>query len=488
MICGLDYNQFIRLTKTGNLVCVWKELLADTETPVSAFMKLSSYYPSLSSFLLESVEGGEKIGRYSFLAVQPARTFKFPDKPQSKRTENDPLFEVQKFLATIHPAPQPELPRFSGGLVGYLGYESIRYFERVPVTNPDRGQFPIAQFMLPDTLLAFDHVRHSIVIIVPVHIVRQSDSRRLWNSAQKRIGSIERALSMPLRVLKKRHSGSTVSTVKPRSNFTEKEFCQAVSMTKKYIRSGDIIQAVISQRWGFRLGCDPFQVYRALRVVNPSPYMFFLKFNDLCLIGSSPELLVRVEGNRVTQRPIAGTRPRGENELEDKRLEESLRRSTKERAEHIMLVDLARNDIGRVCRAGSIRVPEMFVIEKYSHVQHLVSEVTGTLRPCQSSFDVLRLSFPAGTVTGAPKIRAMEIIDELEPVQRGPYAGAVGYFDFHGNMDTCIGIRMIVTKGNRAFVQAGAGIVADSRPARELEETRNKARALIHAVELVNSL
>jgi len=484
MIYGLDYNQFIRLTKIGNLVCVWKEILADTETPVSAFMKLNSYYPSLSSFLLESVEGGEKIGRYSFLAVQPARTFKFPDKPQSKRTENDPLCEVQKFLATIHPAPQPELPRFSGGLVGYLGYESIRYFERVPVTNPDALQFPVAQFMLPDTLLAFDHVRHSIVIIVPVHIVRQSDSRQSWNSAQKRINSIERALSMPLRVLKERHSGSVV---RPRSNFTEKEFCRAVSRTKKYIRSGDIIQAVISQRWGFQLGCDPFQVYRALRVVNPSPYMFFLKFNGLCLIGSSPELLVRVEGSRVTQRPIAGTRPRGKNELEDKRLEKSLNRSTKERAEHIMLVDLARNDIGRVCRAGSIRVPDMFVIEKYSHVQHLVSEVTGSLRSCQSSFDVLRSSFPAGTVTGAPKIRAMEIINELEPVQRGPYAGAVGYFDFHGNMDTCIGIRMIVAKGNRAFVQAGAGIVADSRPERELEETRNKARALIRAVELASS-
>jgi len=484
MIYGLDYDQFRRLAKTGNLVCVWKELLADTETPVSAFMKLNSYYPSGSGFLLESVEGGEKIGRYSFLAVQPARTFKFPDKPQSDYTENDPLREIQKFLATIHPALQPELPRFSGGLVGYLGYESIRYFERVPVTNPDAWQFPVAQFMLPDTLLAFDHVRHSIVIIVPVHTVRQSDNSRLWNSALKKIGSIERALSMPLQVLQKRHSGLTV---KPRSNFTEKEFCQAVSRAKKYIRSGDIIQTVISQRWGFQLGCDPFQVYRALRVVNPSPYMFFLKFNGLCLIGSSPELLVRVEGSRVTQRPIAGTRPRGKNELEDKRLEKSLIRSTKERAEHIMLVDLARNDIGRVCRAGSIRIPEMFVIEKYSHVQHLVSEVTGSLHSCQSSFDVLRSSFPAGTVTGAPKIRAMEIINELERTQRGPYAGAVGYFDFHGNMDTCIGIRMIVVKGNRAFVQAGAGIVADSRPERELEETRNKARALIRAVELASS-
>ncbi|MEE9316435.1 MAG: anthranilate synthase component I, partial [bacterium] len=376
------------------------------------------------------------------------------------------------------------LPRFYGGAVGYIGYDMVKFIEDIPSTNPDDLDLPDCKFIFTDNLLIFDHVAHTIKVVSCVHLDREkSNLKTLYNEACRKIEKlITKLRKKPKKQPKVRRSRS--SKIVTQSNFTRNSFEKIVERAKEYIRAGDIIQTVLSQRLQTKVSAHPFDIYRALRVINPSPYMYYLSLGGMNLVGSSPEILVRQEGRRVEVRPIAGTRPRGKDEFEDKKLERELLKSSKERAEHLMLVDLGRNDIGRVCEYGSVKVPELMVIERYSHVMHIVSGVVGKLKRGMDSFDVLRACFPAGTVSGAPKVRAMEIIEELENLRRGPYAGAVGYFSFQGNMDMAITIRTILIKGKEAFLQAGAGIVADSIPKNEYEETINKAKALFEAIEM----
>jgi len=481
-------REFIKLAKKGNLIPVCRDILTDFETPLSAFKKIDK---SSHSFLLESVEGGERLARYSMLGSGPSLIFsskggritiKEGGSSRSFTAGKDPIEELKKILKGYKFVNVKGLPRFCGGLVGFFGYDIVRFIERLPDKNSDDRGIPDSVFMLTDSLLIFDHVDHKIKIVSNVHIT--GDAGAAYDRAVKKIDTIAGHLKGPLPKGGKRAVRRKCPPVSIKSNFTKKGYEDIVRRTKEYIRKGDIIQAVPSQRFSLNIDCEPFQIYRALRSINPSPYMYYLKLGDFSLVGSSPEIMVRCEDGLVEVRPIAGTRKRGASAEEDEALIKDLLRDPKERAEHIMLVDLGRNDIGRVCEYRSVKVSELMTIEKYSHVMHIVSDVSGRLRKDKDVFDVLRATFPAGTVTGAPKVRAMEIIEELENVRRGPYAGSVGYFSFSGNLDTCITIRTIVIKGNTAYVQAGGGVVADSKPEKEYQETLNKARALVKAIEM----
>jgi len=473
----------------GDLVPVYRTLLADLETPVSVYLKLTQN--GQPAFLLESVEGGERIGRYSFIGVDPSGMIVVKDgvvsHTQNGQTQTyplakgqDPLHIIQDVLKQYKPVVIPGLPRLVGGAVGYLAYDVVRYFENLPTTAQDELDVPDAAFMLPDTLVIFDHVRHQLILLANAHSVN-GDSGAAYNDAVRRIDRLAAALNRPL----PQAMTEAVALREPLvSNVEQSEFEARVEQAKEYIRNGDAFQIVISQRFSRRTLTDPLTLYRALRALNPSPYMFLLSFNsDLTLVGASPEVMVRFEDGTATVRPIAGTKRRGTTDQEDKDLAEELLADPKERAEHVMLVDLGRNDLGRVCDFGTVKVTEMMVIEKYSHVMHIVSHVEGRLRQDMDAFSLIRATFPAGTLSGAPKVRAMEIIEELEGVRRGPYGGAVGYFSFDGSMDMCITIRTFLMRGDKVYVQAGAGIVADSSPAQEHQECVNKAQALAAAIE-----
>ena len=480
-----DKQEFLKRAKSGNMTPVYKEILADMETPVSAFKKIGG---GEYSFLLESVEGGERMARFSFLGsgtnlvikskgrnveiVRDGKSDNFDLEP-----ECDVLHILEQELSELKYVPDPNLPRFCGGAVGFIGYDMVRFFEDLPDTTTDDLNLPDCTLIFTDTLLIFDHVKHRIRVVCNTKI--DGDPERAYEQAISKIDSFIGQLRSPADVSYEKRQ---ITSPEISSNFTREGFEDAVLKCKEYIAAGDVIQVVLSQRFSTKVTADPFDVYRALRSLNPSPYMYYLAYGDTKLIGSSPEILVTEERGNVTVRPIAGTRPRGATEQEDLALERELLKDEKERAEHIMLVDLGRNDIGRVCRYGSVSVDELMTIERYSHVMHIVSNVKGRLKVDKDQFDLLRACFPAGTVSGAPKIRAMEIIDELEPTRRGPYAGAIGYFSYSGDMDTCITIRTILIQGDTAYVQAGAGIVADSDPAKEYQETQNKAMAMMKAL------
>ncbi len=462
----------------GNLVPIYREIVADLETPVSAFMKINH---GGHSFLLESVEGGQQLARYSIIGTDPHRLLTVREEDKA-----DPLSLIIQELERYQIVPVSGLPRFCGGAVGYLAYETVTRFEDLPTPGRDSLGLPEAMFMFVDTMLVFDHLMHKIKVLSHVHL--DGDVERAYQEAVDRIEKLVTRLRQPLQPGPQ--SGinpQTRNNYQLASNFAREEFEAAVKKIKQYITAGEAIQVVLSQRLMQPTDVAPFDIYRALRTINPSPYMFFLDFNDFHIIGASPEILVRVEDSAVMTRPLAGTRPRGTSEAEDIRLEQELRSDEKERAEHIMLVDLGRNDIGRVSQPGTVEVSDLMEVERYSHVMHLVTHVQGKLRPAMNAFDALRACFPAGTVSGAPKIRAMEIIAELEPEKRGPYAGAVGYFSFSGNMDMAIAIRTMVVKDGVAYVQAGCGVVYDSVPEREYEETMNKATALLKAISQAES-
>ncbi len=484
-------KEFLRLSKKGNIIPVYKEINADLETPVSAFLKIRK---DDYAFLLESVEGQEKIARYSFLGTRPSLVFRskgrdievqYPGRKITRRfvTPRDPLAEIKKIMRNFNVVKIKGLPRFYGGLVGYMGYDMVRFFEDIPDKNPDDLKLPDSVFIFTGTVLVFDHVNHTIKIVTNVVLPKKNKIgiRKSYRDAINKIEAIHKDFKKA--VTGKEHKlKSNKRRVNIASNFTKSEFRNIVSKAKSYIKKGDIIQVVLSQRFKIKLEKGPLDIYRKLRSLNPSPYMFFLKLKDIFLIGSSPEMLVRCEEGRIQTMPIAGTRPRGKTEEEDKKLEQELLNDNKEKAEHLMLVDLGRNDLGRVCKTGQVEVGEFMRVEKYSHVMHLVSEVRGKLDKKYDCYDALRACFPAGTVSGSPKVRAMEIVDELENLKRGPYAGCVGYFGFSNNLDTCITLRTIIVKDNTAYVQAGAGIVADSVPEKEYKETLNKAKALLEAI------
>ena len=464
-----------KLRSQGNIIPVYKSVIADFLTPVSAFLKLEKDRPY--AFLLESVEGGETIARYSFLGGDPFLVKRYRDGQPA-----DFMDDLRTTMDRFRSVKLPNLPPFTGGAVGYFGYDMVRTIEDIPNTGTDDLGVDDAVLMFYKTVLAFDHLRHQIHIICNVITDDPQEPVDVqYAKAVDEIARIEQVLRAPLEL--------PVSTpgegdVVVRSNFEKKDYLSAVAKAKEYIASGDIFQVVLSQRFEVDLPASPFEIYRALRIVNPSPYMYFLKMPESSIVGSSPEMLVRVRNREVEYRPIAGTLPRGANEAEDEALAEKLRKDEKERAEHIMLVDLGRNDLGRVSRYGTVRVEEMMFIERYSHVMHLVSSLKGELRDGVDRWDTLMACFPAGTVSGAPKVRAMEIIDELEPTKRGVYAGAVMYVDFSNNLDSCIAIRTLVVRGSKGYIQAGGGIVADSVPENEYVETVNKSRALIRAISL----
>ena len=482
-----SFEEFETLARRGTFVPVCKEIMADLLTPVSAFLKIAEH--SDYAFLLESVEGGEQVARYSFLGKDPflilrSRGGRTIVEREGECTESGTPFldELRSTMETFQSPHVPGLPRFTGGAVGFLGYDAVPWFEPVPVPPAAEGD-PVsdeAGFMVFDTVLAFDHVQHRILLMANARVGADDDLRALYQFACAKIAFLERELERGLSAAPEPGGGPS----EVRSNLTQEAFESHVGAAKAAIAAGEIYQVVLSQRFETSLTADPFTVYRALRHVNPSPYMFFIRMGGTSIVGASPEMLVRVEGRRVETHPIAGTRPRGATPEEDVRLAEELKASEKERAEHVMLVDLGRNDIGRVAGFGTVRVPQYMALERFSHVMHLVSIVEGRLADDRDRIDALAACFPAGTVSGAPKVRAMEIIASLEPTRRGIYAGAVGYLDFAGNLDFCIAIRTIVIEGRRALVQAGAGIVADSDPAAEYHETRDKARALVRAIEL----
>ena len=481
-----SFKDFQHLARQGNLIPVYDEIHFDWETPISAFRKIDS---GEHSFLLESVEGGEKWGRYSFLGSEPAYLFRSKEdeveilrhgEVWQRRKEKDPLRALQNFLATFHPVTHDSLPRFFGGAVGYVSYDLVRSLERIPEFLSPGLPFYDCYFMITDSLLIFDNVKQKIKVIANVFLDEGQPAEELYAKAKEKIAKIIGRLQTPATSIPRQKSSSPALL---QSNLSPQEFIKGVQRAKEYIRAGDVIQVVLSQRFSTDLFCPPFDVYRALRSINPSPYLFFLKMDQTILLGASPEVMVRLEGKQIELRPLAGTRRRGQTPEEDLRLEVDLLADEKERAEHIMLVDLGRNDVGRVAEIGSVEVTELMGVERYSHVMHIVSNVRGLLSPGKSGFDVFRAAFPTGTVSGAPKIRAMEIIEELETVRRGPYAGAVGYFSFSGNLDTCITIRSIFIKDGKAYIQAGAGIVADSEPEKEYEETLNKAQAIFRAIQ-----
>src|SRR5512143_528631 len=483
-------EEFKQKAKEGNLIPVYREILADMETPVSAFLRIDD---GRHSFLLESMEGGEKWARYSFLGRRPSVVVRsYGRKVEITRTgkieersfKNDPLDTINEVLSEYSPVPDPSLPRFFGGAVGFMGYDVVRFFEDLPDREKSGLDIPDIFFMITDTLVIFDNITHRIKVVSNAHINGKSVTAA-YKEATEKIDALVRKLKQGKRsTLNVQRSRKKAKEHRLTSNFTRARYEQAVLKAKEYIKAGDIFQVVPSQRFETNINIEPYEIYRALRLINPSPYMYFLRGGDVTVVGASPEVMVRLEGGRIDLRPIAGTRRRGVTEEEDKALAEELLADPKERAEHIMLVDLGRNDVGRVSDAGSVNVSELMVIERYSHVMHIVSNVRGTLSRGRDAYDVIRACFPAGTVSGAPKIRAMEIIDELEPTRRGPYAGAVGYFGFSGNMDTCITIRTLIIKDGVAYIQAGGGVVADSDPAAEYQETVNKAKAMMRAVEM----
>jgi len=484
-------NEFFQLARRGNLIPVCREILADMETPVSAFRKIDD---GRSAFLLESIEGGEKWARYSFLGVGSGRLFRSRGKyfevlEQGEMVSSgevaDPLVELRRFVAGYAPVELPGLPRFFGGAVGYLGYDMVRFVETLPSVQPAEIGTWDCCFLITENLLIFDNMRQKIKVVSNVHLGDYEDPAPAYERAVARIDALVgqlRGERPPRPVIAPRAEGGELQ-----SNFSRAQFEAAVERCKEYVRAGDVIQVVLSQRFAGVLDVDPFDIYRALRVINPSPYMFYLQFGDTRVIGASPEVLVRKEGRRVEVRPIAGTRPRGSTIEDDLHLEQELLADPKERAEHIMLVDLGRNDLGRVCTTGSVKVDELMVVERYSHVMHIVSNVSGELPAGRDALDVFRAVFPAGTLSGAPKIRAMEIIEELEPCRREIYGGAVGYISFTGNMDLAIAIRTMVAHQGRVYLQAGAGIVADSNPADEYQETVNKALGVKLALEMARA-
>jgi anthranilate synthase component 1 len=482
-------DEFKQKAKKGNLIPVYREILADMETPVSAFLKIDD---KRHSFLLESVEGGEKWARYSFLGSRPSivvRSFgRRAEVIRSGKTEKasfdrDPLEVIKEVLSAYKPVPDPALPRFFGGAVGFMGYDVVRFFEELPGPEKAGLDIPDIFFMITDTLVIFDNVTHRVKVVSNAH-VRGRSAEAAYKEATKKIDALVRKLKGAGRRKPEAGKRRKAKVHSLTSNFTQSRYEQAVLKAKEYIKAGDIFQVVPSQRFQTGISIEPYEIYRSLRLINPSPYMYFLRCGDATVVGASPEVMVRLEDGRIDLRPIAGTRRRGANEEEDRALADELLADPKERAEHIMLVDLGRNDVGRVSEPGSVQVSELMVIERYSHVMHIVSNVRGKLSRGRDSYDVIRACFPAGTVSGAPKIRAMQIIDELEPTRRGPYAGAVGYFGFSGNMDTCITIRTLVIKDDTAYIQAGGGVVADSDPAAEYQETVNKAKAMMRAVEM----
>jgi anthranilate synthase component 1 len=490
-------KEFLKLSSRGNVIPVYKEINADLDTPVSAFLKIKK---DDYAFLVESVEGQENIARYSFLGSKPSVIIKskgrniqilYPGAGVRERrftTDKTPLDEIKNIMKDFKAVAIKGLPRFYGGLVGYIGYDMVRFFEEIPDKNPDDLKIFDSIFILTDTILIFDHINHTIKIVSNVILPKlkaglsQDKKIRLYNSAIRKIESVQEDFNCPV-IENEKQDRKINHRIRITSNLKKSDFKQMVLKGKAYIRKGDIIQVVLSQRFKVKIGNSPLDIYRSLRSLNPSPYMFFLNLKDIALIGSSPEMLVRCEDGIVQTRPIAGTRPRGKSEEEDRYLQNELLNDKKERAEHLMLVDLGRNDLGRICKSGKVVLSEFMKVERYSHVMHLVSEVKGVLNKRYDVYDVLKACFPAGTVSGSPKIRAMEIIDELENTRRGPYAGCVGYFSFSHNMDTCITIRTVIVKDNIAYVQAGAGIVADSVPEREYSETVNKAKALIEAIK-----
>ncbi len=470
-------EEFLRLSRQGNVIPVRADLLADLETPVSAYAKLRGTGPA---FLLESVEGGENVSRYSFIGCNPRKIFR------AGSGESDPLAALQAELANHRPVSVPGLPPFTGGAVGYLGYEFIHSVEKtVPLAARDELGVPMMWFMLCDSVLAFDRAHQTMRLIVNAHV--GTDAGTAYDAACAELQRMQAALAQPC-PLASATLGDTGPVQVPAGNFTKAAFEKMVDDSKEFIRAGDIFQIVLSQRFSRDFTKSPLDLYRALRTVNPSPYMFLLETGDFALVGASPEVHVRLTGRKVEIRPIAGTRPRGKTAAEDIAFEQELLADEKELAEHLMLVDLARNDIGRVCSFGTIKVPEFKTIERYSHVMHIVSQVEGQLAPERSAFDLMRATFPAGTVSGAPKVRAMQLISKMEATQRGSYAGALGYFSYDGNLDSCITLRTALVKDGKVHIQAGAGIVADSVPAAEYQETINKASALFKAIILADKL
>jgi len=486
-----DFSSFSHLAADADMVPVFRRLVSDTLTPVSAFHKIDA---GDSGCLFESVIGGEKVGRYSFLAADPFMRYEAsgprvsihsPDGDEHYEAE-DPIAELERRLAGVRVASPPGMPPFSSGAVGYASYDAIRYVEHLPNAPPDDRHLPDLAFAFYDRMVVFDHVNKTVLVVAMARLDQHpNDLRAAYDDACRRIDDLVTRLQAP----DERLTASDIDTagevaIDYRSNFSQDEFQRAVDKCVEYIHAGDIFQVVISQRLEVPLTAPAFELYRTLRVVNPSPFMFYLRMPEVTLVGSSPEVMVRVLDGTVTVRPLAGTRRRGATDEEDRQLAEDLLADPKERAEHVMLVDLGRNDVGRVSQYRSVRLTDVMTIERYSHVMHISSNVDGTLLPDKTAFDALRSCLPAGTVSGAPKVRAMEIIDELEPHRRGPYAGAVGYIDFSGNMDTCIALRTIVVQNDHAYVQVGAGIVADSDPEFEYQETLNKARGLLKAIEV----
>jgi anthranilate synthase component 1 len=489
-------RDFLKLSRTHTLVPVYRTVAADLETPVSAFLRIAAEEPE--AFLLESVEGGEHVGRYTFIGIEPykkmiARGSEIwvREGRAERRFTGDVFAELKKALSGHKPAKLSGLPPFTAGAVGFFAYDVVRQIEKLPATAKDELGVPDACLMFFDQVLAFDHVKKEIHLMVTADLTREKSSGA-YGRAVKRLNSLEKKLSGALPSLRKKKPAGKLKLV-PRT--AKAKFLNAVERTKEYIAAGDVFQCVISQRFDCEPGVDAFEVYRALRIVNPSPYMYFLRFGledgaakkkktvAHHIVGSSPELLVRVHGREVEYRPIAGTRPRSADEVEDRRIEAELRADEKERAEHIMLVDLGRNDVGRVSEFGSVKVKDLMFVERYSHVMHLVSALEGKLREGLAPIDAFRACFPAGTLSGAPKVRAMEIIEEMEPTRRGVYGGSIFYADFSGNLDSCIAIRTLYMDGPHGHIQAGAGIVADSVPEKEFEECRNKAQAVVRAIE-----
>jgi len=487
---SLTKEQFAGYAKQGNLIPVFREIFADLETPVSAYLKIGD---TEYSYLLESVEGGEKWGRYTFLGAEPLIVYRYRDdtvtlmeggKTSSFKAEGDPLAELKKIMARFKPVAIPGMPRFYGGAVGYLSYDSVRFFEKMPETVADDLKVPDAWFVVTDTILIFDNIANTIKVVSNAR-VGEAGADAAYAEAVAKIDGLIARLKSP--APEDDAATGDPAAISFESEVSRETFERNVERCKEYIREGDIFQVVLAQRLKTKITVPPFQVYRALRAVNPSPYMYYLNFGKMRIVGASPESLVRVEDGLVEVRPIAGTRPRGKTEEEDAFLAEDLLADDKERAEHIMLVDLGRNDVGRVSLGGAVHVNELMVIEKYSHVMHIVSNVRGKLRSEMDAYDALRATFPAGTLSGAPKIRAMEIIEEMEGRRRGVYGGAVGYFSFSGNMDVAIAIRTLYIDGDTAYLGVGAGIVADSVPASEYQETINKGKALMKAVKIAEN-
>jgi anthranilate synthase component 1 len=490
------FHEFLRWAGQAPCVPVFRQLTGDCLTPVSAFARIERSPPS---FLFESVIGGEKVGRYSFLGTEPFLRFEARGDQvvvtrgqradaATRSTSDDPFRDLETLLAQYRAVHLPGLPRFAGGAVGYAAYDAVRYTENLPDCPDDDRGLPDLSFALYDLMVIFDHIRKTVLVVAQAHLAPGIEPRDAYDRACARIDELVARLAAPgpeLGLCDIDTEGPVQRA--PQSNFTRERYEEVVRHCQEYIKAGDIFQVVPSQRFQFETTAAPFNIYRVLRVINPSPFLFYLPFDDFCLIGSSPEILVRVEEGLVTIRPLAGTRRRGKDEIEDSALAEELLADPKERAEHIMLVDLGRNDVGRVADFGTVQLTDVMHVERYSHVMHITSNVTGRLSAARSAFDALRAGLPAGTVSGAPKVRAMQIIDEVEPHKRGPYGGAVGYIDFTGNMDTCIALRTLVLQAKTAYIQAGGGVVFDSVPRDEYEETINKAKGMLKAIEIAET-